>query len=73
MHEENIYDLLEQFDKETNNPIFETDFRSNRDLFIFMQHYISAIAEGFDWKFEKVLSEPEKITQLVKQSSKKHA
>jgi hypothetical protein len=44
----------------------ETDFQSTRDLVAVMQCQISAIAEEFDGKLERILSELEKMTQLVK-------
>jgi hypothetical protein len=37
-----------------------------------MQSQILAITEGFDGKLERILSELEKTTKLVKQPSKKH-
>jgi hypothetical protein len=50
----------------------ETDFQSNRDSFAAMERRISAIAESFDGKLERILSDLEKMTQLVKQPDKKY-
>jgi hypothetical protein len=69
---ENTDDLFQKIDRENKNPTIETDFQSNRDSFAVTQLHISAIAERFDGKLERILYELEKMTKLVKYRSKKY-
>jgi hypothetical protein len=71
--EENLCDLSQEFDRENSCTTIETDFQSDGASFAVMQRDISAIAEGFKGKLERILSEPERMTQFVKQSSTKHS
>jgi hypothetical protein len=71
--EENIHVFLQKFDRKNRSTTIETDFQSHCAWFAVMHCLISAIAEGFDGMLEIILSELEKIAQLVKRPSKKHS
>jgi hypothetical protein len=68
----NIHDLLHELDRKHSITIIETNFQSNRDSFAVMQCRISAIADGFDGKLERIPSELGKMIELVKRPSRKH-
>jgi hypothetical protein len=63
---ENIHGLLQEFDMANGSTTIKTDFQSNHDSLAVIQCHISEVAEGFDGKHERILSESEKMTQLVK-------
>jgi hypothetical protein len=70
--EENIHNLLQEFDMQNRSVTIETNFQFNRGSFTLMRRHILAVTEGFDGKLETILLKLEKMNQLVKQPSKKH-
>jgi hypothetical protein len=65
--------LLQEFDSENRSAAVGTDFQCNRHSFAIMQCSTSPITETFDGNSEKILSELEMVTQLVKTPSWKHS
>jgi hypothetical protein len=58
-------------DRTNRSTTIEPDFQSNRNLFAVIRRHRSPITEGLDGKPEKILSEVEKMTQLLKPPNKK--
>jgi hypothetical protein len=71
-HEENVYDLLEQLNRDFRSTTIDADLQSIRDSLGVMQRHISVMEEEFGEKLERIMSELEKMTLMVKQPSKKH-
>jgi hypothetical protein len=71
-HEENVYDLLQEFNRDFRSTTINADLQSIRDSLGIMQRPISVMEEEFGDKLERIMSELEKMTLTVKQSSKKH-
>jgi hypothetical protein len=71
-HEENVHDLLQEFDRDFISTTIEADLQSIRDSLGVRQHHISVTEAEFGQKLEKIMSELEEMTRLVKQPSKKH-
>jgi hypothetical protein len=70
--EENTRDLLQEVNKDIRGSTFKEDLRSLRDSFAMMQCDLSVITEPSNGKLERVLSELEKMAELVRRPSKKH-
>jgi hypothetical protein len=71
-HEENVHDLLQAFNRDFRSATIEADLQSIRDSLGVMQRHISVKEEKFGEKLERIISELEEMTELVKQPSKKH-
>jgi hypothetical protein len=67
--EENIRNSFHEFNRVNISTSIKTDFPPNLDSTAVMQRHISAIAEGSDGELDRILSELEKMTQLIKQPS----
>jgi hypothetical protein len=70
-HEENVYDLLQELNRDFRSTTIDADLQSIRDSLSVMQHRISVMEEEFGEKLEKIISELEKMALTVKQPSKK--
>jgi hypothetical protein len=71
-HEENVYDLLQELNRDFRSTTIEADLQSVCDSFGVVERYLSVIGEGFGEKLESIMSELEKMTLTVMQPSKKH-
>jgi hypothetical protein len=71
-HEENIHDLLQEFNRDFKSITIDADLQSIRGSLGVMQRRISVIEDEFGEKLERIMSELEKMTPTVKQPSKKH-
>jgi hypothetical protein len=71
--EENVHELLQELDKSPRATTIEAEFQSIRDGFPDVQRRLSMIEGQFDDKLETMLSELEKMTELVEQPSQKRA
>jgi uncharacterized protein (DUF2342 family) len=71
-HEENIYDLLQELNRDFRSTTIDADLQSIRDSLGVMQRRISVMEEEFVEKLERIMSELEKMTLTVKRPSKKH-
>jgi hypothetical protein len=71
-HEENVYDLLQELNRDFRSTTIDADLQSIRDSLGVMQSHISVMEEEFADKLERIMSELEKMTPTVKQPSKKH-
>jgi hypothetical protein len=60
-HEENVYDLLQELNRDFRNPTIEADLQSIRNSLGIMQRRISVIEEEFGEKLERIMSELEKM------------
>jgi vacuolar-type H+-ATPase subunit E/Vma4 len=69
--EENIHNSLQELDSTLTGMTIEAEFQSIRNTFATVQRRISMIEEKFDDKLETILSELEKMTEMVKQPSQK--
>jgi hypothetical protein len=69
--EGNVHELFQALDRSLRKTTIEAEFQSIRDGFADMQRRLSIIEEKFNAEFETILSELDKMTQLVKQPSKK--
>jgi hypothetical protein len=70
-HKENVYDLLQEFDRDFRSPTIDADLQSIRNSLGLMQRRISVMEEEFGEKLERIMSELEKMKFPVKQPSKK--
>jgi hypothetical protein len=70
-HEENVHNLLYEFDRDFRSITIEADLQYIRDSLGVMQRHISVIEEEFAEKLERIASELEEMTELVRQPSKK--
>jgi hypothetical protein len=65
-HEENVHDLLQEFDRDFRSRTIEADRQSIRHWLGVMQRRISVIEEEFGKKRERIMSELEKMTLTIK-------
>jgi hypothetical protein len=71
-HEEKVYDLLQELNKDFRSTTIDADLQSIRNSLGVMQRRISVMEEEFREKLERIMFELEKMTLTVKQPSKKH-
>jgi hypothetical protein len=71
-HEENVYDLLQELNRDFRSTTIDADLQSIHDSLGVMQRRISVIEDEFGEKLERIMSELEEMTVTVKQPSKKH-
>jgi hypothetical protein len=71
MPEGNVDELLQELNGIPRGTTIEAEFQSIRDGFAYVQLRLSMIEEKFDDKLETILSELDKMTELVKQPSQK--
>jgi hypothetical protein len=64
--EKNVYELLQELDSGPRSIAVEAEFQSIRKGVPDVQGRWSMIEEKFDAKFETILSELDKMTELVK-------
>jgi hypothetical protein len=69
--EESVHELLQGLDRNPRGTTIKAEFQSIRDGFADMQPRLSMIEEEFNGRREPILSELEKMTELVKQQSQK--
>jgi hypothetical protein len=65
-HEENVHDLLQEFDRDISGSTIEADLQLIRDSLGVMQRRISVMEEEFGEKLERIMSELEKMTLTIK-------
>jgi hypothetical protein len=70
-HEGNVYDLLQEINRDFRSTTIDADLQSIRDSLGVMQRRMSVIEHEFGKKLERIMSELEKMTLGVKQPSKK--
>jgi hypothetical protein len=66
-HEDPVYDLLQELNRDFRSTIIDADLQSIRDSLGVMQRRISVMEEEFGEKLERIMSELEKMTLTVKQ------
>jgi (p)ppGpp synthase/HD superfamily hydrolase len=70
-HEGNVCQLLQELDRRLRGTTIEAEFQSIRDSFADVQRRLSMIEEKFGNQLDTILSELEKMAELVKQPSQK--
>jgi hypothetical protein len=70
--EENVHGLLQEVDSSLRGTIIDAECWFIRDGFATVQRRPSMAGENFEGKLETILSELEKMTELMKQPSQKH-
>jgi hypothetical protein len=71
-HEENVQGLLQELNRNFRSTTIDADLQSIHESLGVMQRRISVMEEEFGEKFERIMSELEKMKLTVKQPSKKH-
>jgi hypothetical protein len=71
-HEENVYALLQELNRDFRSPTIDADLQSIRNSLGIMQGRISVMEKEFGEKLERILSELEEMTERVKHPSKRH-
>jgi hypothetical protein len=62
-HEENVHDLLQEFDRDFRSTTIDADLQSIRNSLGIMQRRISVMEDEFREKLERIMSELEEATE----------
>jgi hypothetical protein len=71
-HEENVYDSLQELNRDFRSTTIDANLQSIRDLLGVMQRRIPVIEEEFWEKLERIIPELGEMTERAKHPSKKH-
>jgi hypothetical protein len=70
--QENAHDLLQELNKDIRGATFEADLLSVRDSVTDIPSNVSVMTDTLNGDLAQIQSEPEKIVQKVKQTTKEH-